>query len=130
MMTIVFKKELLQDSLDSIGVHLHSMSVYASSKNADNFLKTFELLKDCFRKQFKKEEDSVLNESSKINYYHKIIHKIFLMDLTRYEKSAHESDHARMQVLVKIQNWYLNHMKDFAGDSYKGGLTNDSENEF
>ncbi|PCJ60937.1 MAG: hypothetical protein COA79_07720 [Planctomycetota bacterium] len=111
--TAVFEKRFFKNKLDEIGMHLHSMSVYVSNDNKESFLKTYDLIKECFRKHFHEEEKEFLSESNKLNYYHKIVHKIFNMDLIRYEKSLHDSNNARMQILVKIQNWYLNHLKDF-----------------
>ncbi|PCJ60943.1 MAG: hypothetical protein COA79_07750 [Planctomycetota bacterium] len=111
--TKLFKEDVITEKHSVIREHIHSMYVAISNDNCIEYMKFFILFKYCIRKQFSEEEINNLTESSKFNYYHKLMHKSFLIDLLAYEKSISESNQKRLHILVKIKDWYFNHLNDF-----------------
>ncbi|PCJ60931.1 MAG: hypothetical protein COA79_07690 [Planctomycetota bacterium] len=103
-----------QDSnCELINNHFVNMSISASYDLHIEFLNSFLLLKECFEFHFELEEIYYLNESNKINFFHKLIHKIFLKSLCCIEKSIVESKEKRFLILKNVRNWYFDHMNDF-----------------
>lgn len=96
-----------------IGTYMHCMYIAVSNDNSIEFLKSFILFKHCIKRQFVEEDRFYLIESNTFNYYHKLMHKSFIIDLNGYEQSLGNSNQKRLEVLIKIKEWYVNHLGEF-----------------